>query len=103
MPAVTDPALEVVVRRALTNYLAGTPGELASDLTVDARVSLPARALTLQEMGKLGWAPGGGAVVAQVEASDWRGAAYTLAYEVDVVETQGRWEVSAVQMDPDAR
>lgn len=101
--AVEDPALEVVVRRALTNYLSGAPGELASDLTATARVSLPTNPLTLREMGKLGWAPGGGAVVAQVQASDARGAAYTLAYEVDVVEAQGRWEVSAVQMDPDAR
>jgi hypothetical protein len=100
---VEDPTLEVVVRRALTNYLAGAPGELASDLTSGARVSLPAKPLTLREMGKLGWVPGGGTVLAPVQASDGRGAEYTLAYEVDVVETQGRWEISAVQMDPDAK
>jgi hypothetical protein len=101
--AVEDPALEVVVRRALTNYLSGQSGELASDLTPTARVSLPTNSLILREMGKLGWAPGGGAVVGQVQASDPRGATYTLAYEVDVVEAQGRWEISAVQMDPDAK
>jgi hypothetical protein len=101
--AVEDPVLGVVVRRALTNYLAGAPGELASDLTTGARVSLPAKPLTLREMGKLGWVPDGGTVLAQVQASDGRGAEYTLAYEVDVVQTQGRWEVSAVQMDPDAK
>lgn len=101
-PEVEDAGLEVVVRRALTNYLSGSAGELAADLVGDARVSLPTVQLALHDVTKLTWAPGGGAVVAVVQASDPRGAAYTLAYEMDVTRTQGRWEVSAVQMDPDA-
>jgi hypothetical protein len=101
-PAVEERGLEVVVRRALTNYLSGSAGELAADLAGTARVSLPTVQLALHDMTRLTWAPGGGAVVAVVQVSDPRGAAYTLAYEVDVTRTQGRWEISAVQMDPDA-
>ena len=41
-------------------------------------------------------------MLAAVQAQDGRGAQYTLAYELDVARAQGRWEVSAVQMDPDA-
>jgi hypothetical protein len=100
--AVEDPALTVVVRRALTNYLSGSSGELDADLTPAARVSLPPAHLSLHEVTRLGWAPGDGTVMAVVQASDVRGAGYTLAYEVDVTRAQGRWEVSAVQMDPDA-
>jgi hypothetical protein len=53
-------------------------------------------------MQRLGWAPGTGAVLATVQAQDARGVRYTLAYELDVVRSQGRWEISAVQTDPDA-
>ncbi len=53
-------------------------------------------------MQRLDWAPEGSAVLATVQAQDGRGARYTLAYELDVVREQGRWEISAVQVDPDA-
>jgi hypothetical protein len=36
-----------------------------------------------------------------VQAQNARGARYTLAYELDVARVQGRWEVSAIQTDPD--
>jgi hypothetical protein len=41
-------------------------------------------------------------VLAAVQAQDSRGVQYELAYEVDVVRLQGRWEVSAVQTNPGA-
>ncbi len=53
-------------------------------------------------MQRLDWAPRGSAVLATVQAQDARGVRYTLAYELDVLRAQGRWEISAVQMDPDA-
>ena len=53
-------------------------------------------------MERLDWAPEGSSVLATVQAQDARGVRYTLAYELDVAREQGRWEVSAVQMDPDA-
>ncbi len=98
---VSIPALETVVERALRNYLAASPGELAADLTSDARVSLPAIALNLESVQHIDWAPDGRSVLAVVQAQDGRGVDYTLTYELDVTRAQGRWEVSAVQMDPD--
>jgi Conjugative transposon protein TcpC len=101
---VEDAALATVVDRALRNYLADAPSELAADLTSGARVSPPASgmALALNGVTQLDWAPGGGAVVAQVSARDEQGVQYALAYELDVVRAQGRWEVSAIQTDPDS-
>ncbi len=99
---VGDPALATVVQRALRNYLAASSGELAADLASGARVSLPGPPLSLESAQRLDWAPEGSAVLATVQAQDGRGVQYTLTYELDVVRAQGRWEVSAVQMDPDA-
>jgi hypothetical protein len=100
---VTDPALQTVVERALRNYLAGSGAELAADLTSTARVSLPAQALSLEAVQHLDWSPeGGGAVSAIVVAQDGRGARYTLAYALDIVQVAARWEVGAIQMDPDS-
>lgn len=99
---VVEPALATVVQRALRNYLAASSSELAADLASGARVSLPEQPLSLESMLRLDWAPEGSAVLATVQAQDGRGVRYTLAYELDVVRDQGRWEVTAVQMDPDA-
>ena len=98
---VAEPALATVVQRALRNYLGASSSELAADLSSGARVSLPSQALTLESMQRLDWAQQGSAVLATVQAQDARGARYTLAYELDVLRAQGRWEVSAVQVDPD--
>jgi hypothetical protein len=97
---VTDPVLATVVERALRNYLAGSASELAADLSAGARVSLPGLGLTLQSIERLGWSPDGRSVRALLQAQDGRGAQYTLDYELDVEREQGRWEISAVQMDP---
>jgi Conjugative transposon protein TcpC len=98
---VGDPALATVVERALRNYLAASASELAADLTSDARISLPGVGLSLLSMQRIDWLPDGRSVLAVVQAQDGRGARYTLGYELDVVLAQGRWEVSAIQMDPD--
>jgi hypothetical protein len=97
---VSDPELSTVVERALRNYLAGSSSELAADLASGASVSLPGIELALQSLQSLQWAPGAGAVLALVQAQDQRGASYKLAYELDVLRAQGRWEISAIQMDP---
>jgi hypothetical protein len=98
---VNEPALATVVGRALRNYLSASGSELAADLTGNARVSLPTVALSLESVQRLNWAPGTGAVLAVVQAQDGRGTRYTLSYELDVAQVQGRWEVSAIQTDPD--
>jgi hypothetical protein len=99
---VSDPALATVVERTLRNYLAGATSELAADLSGGARVSVPAIGLSLTSVRQLDWSGSEGSVAAVVQAQDARGVQYTLAYELDVVRAQGRWEVSAVQMDPTA-
>jgi hypothetical protein len=99
---VSESALSTVVERALRNYLAGSPSELAADLAPGAHLSLPGIELALQSLQSLQWAPGAGAVLALVQAQDQRGTQYTLAYELDVLRAQGRWEIDAIQMDPDS-
>ncbi len=43
----------------MRNYLAGSAGELAADLTAGARVSLPSVVLTLESIQHLGWVESG--------------------------------------------
>ena len=98
---VSEPALATVVARALRNYL--SPRARSSRRTDQRSARLAARAaLSLESVQSLDWAPGVGAVLAVVRAQDARGARYTLAYELDVARVQGRWEVSAIQMNPDS-
>jgi hypothetical protein len=100
--AVEDASLATVIERVLRNYLLPSREELAADLTPGARVSLPAVALRLLSVQRLSWTQDRRSVEAVVQTEDARGAQYALAYELDVAIAQGRWEVSAVQMDPDA-
>jgi hypothetical protein len=99
---VSEAGLRTVVERALRNYLAGSESELAADLSAGARVSMPGLGLALDSVESVSWSAGGGAVLAVVQAADRRGAQYTLAYELDVMRAQGRWEISAIQTNPDA-
>jgi hypothetical protein len=101
LPPVEDRGVQTVVRRALTNYLAGQTSDLSADLAPAAPVAVPSLTLNLVSVERDQWAPGGGAVLATVQASDTRGAHYVLAYELDVARTQGRWEISAIETDPD--
>ncbi len=98
---VDDGALAQVVSRALGNYLADSPSELAADLAPGARVSLPELGLELAQVSELKWLADRRSVLAEVQATDRRGATYTLAYELDVERVAARWQVSAIQMDPD--
>jgi Conjugative transposon protein TcpC len=97
---VAEPALAVVVERALHNYLAASPQELDADLASGAEIALPEMSLTLDSVQRLAWSPDRRSVTAVVQAHDARGVAYTLAYEADVEELQGRWEISAIQTNP---
>ncbi len=97
---VSDTSLRTVVERAVRNYVADAPSELAADLTPAAHVSLPAAGMALVAVQRIAWMADARSVMAVVQAQDRRGAQYTLAYELDVVEAQGRWEVSAVQVNP---
>jgi hypothetical protein len=98
---VTDLELADVVERALRNYLAGLPNELAADLAAGAQVTVPSLALALESVQRIDWLPDMRSVLAVVQARDARGTRYTLAYEVDVAKFGGRWEVSAIEVNPD--
>lgn len=100
-PSVSDASLAAVVRRALRNYLAASLEELAADLSEGAHVAVPSIALTLETVQSLVWSGDRRSVLAVAEARDVRGTRYTLGYELDVVDVNGRWEVSAVEMDPE--
>lgn len=100
LPAVTEPALELVVRRALGNYLSDSPDELAADLSANASVAPPASPLRLLSSGHMEWASAG-TVAVTVQARDAIGVRYTLGYELDVTRVRERWEISAIEADPD--
>jgi Conjugative transposon protein TcpC len=99
---VTDGSLATVVERGLRNYLAASQQELAADLSAGARVAVPSVAMTLDSMQRLSWTSERSSLLATVEATDARGARYTLDYELDVSQFDGRWEISAIQTDPDS-
>jgi hypothetical protein len=99
---VEQARLATVVERALRNYLAASTEELSADLVVGARVAVPAASLTLLSISRLDWSTDRRSVLATVRARDARGAEYTLDYEADVEEVHGRWELSAIQVDPTA-
>lgn len=99
---VEEPALETVVTRALRNYLARAESELDADLAEGARVSLPTQIFALQSLDSLDWSSGGRSVLATLRARDGRGAQYTLAYELGVQLSAGRWAISAIQTNPDS-
>lgn len=99
---VEEPALETVVTRALRNYLAGAESELDADLAAGAGVSLPAQAFALQSLDSLDWSSYGRSLLATLRARDKRGTQYTLTYELGVRLSAGRWEISAIQTNPDS-
>jgi hypothetical protein len=100
-PPVTEQALETVVKRALGNYLTDSVNELSADLSAGAQIVPPASPLQPVSIARPTWAPGGGAVEVVVQALDALGVRCTLQYEMDVSRLQGRWEVSAIQTDPE--
>jgi hypothetical protein len=95
---IEDPQLRTMVARALRNYLAPAPGELAADLAPGATVSPPEQGLSLEALQSLSWEAGAHlAVVAQVVAARADGTRYTLDYEIGLAEASGRWEITAIQ------
>src|SRR5436190_6457265 len=95
---VSDGRLRVVVRRALTNYLAGARDNLRADLTAEAWLAPPPSSLRLTDLTDLRRV-GSGAVAATVLAEDRAGAVYTLRYVLAVVR-RDRWYVAGLLTDP---
>lgn len=95
---VKDGALGTVAARALRNYLAGQGSELAADLAPAARVLPPALPLRLESLDALEWLRAGSSLYALVHAGDRAGGRYALAYRLGVVDTDGRWEIDAIEL-----
>jgi hypothetical protein len=96
---ITDPSLQTVTSRAVTNYLAGNQRDLLADLTPTALVSLPPEHLTVTDVNQAQWVVPGRRVAIQVVASDAQGDSLTLTYEL-TVEKLDRWYVQSIQANP---
>jgi hypothetical protein len=101
LPDVREPALVALVRRVLSGYLAKSPSGVTADLSPGASVSPPVVRLQLQAVGRLQWGWREGWVLASVRALDSRGVTHTLTCELEVHRVEGRWEVAAIQSNPD--
>jgi hypothetical protein len=96
---VEDTALQAVVTRAVTNYLAGERRNLLADLTPDAVVSLPPRPMRVTSTDRIAWVQTGKRVAVDVVAQDAEKSSWTLGYELDVRKND-RWYVRSIQVDP---
>lgn len=99
---VEDAKLEVVVSRAITNYLAGSRRNLLADLTPDAVISMPSRPLEVESTGDLLWVEPDRRVSIEVEVRDETGTDWTLRYELGV-QRSDRWYVRSIHINPLAK
>jgi hypothetical protein len=95
LPAVTNGAASAVLERALPNYVDGSAENLSADLAPRALVQQAAAGLTLHSILRLALEPSG-SVLATVRAADLQGDTFTLAYQVSLVESHGRWEIARI-------
>jgi hypothetical protein len=96
LPAVVNPAVVVVLNRALRNYVGASEENLAADLAPGALVDPAAPGLALRSVLRLAVEPTG-AVLATVLAGDVGGDVFTLAYEVSLRLRGGRWEITRIE------
>jgi hypothetical protein len=96
---VDDGGLRTVVTRAITNYLTGARQNLFADLTPNAVVSLPARAMNRVDVGDITWLEAPHRVAVEVTAQDSLHGAWSLRYELEV-RRRDRWYVQAIQDNP---
>lgn len=102
---VDDEVVLAVARRAIVNYLAGEPRNLAADLAPGVEISLATRRLRVRSIEEVSWAAGEGssAVLVTVLARDEAGALWTLTYELGIQRRPGeRPYVTFVETIPNA-
>ncbi len=100
--SVRDETLRTMIARAMPNYLEGNAEDLEADLTRDANIGLPSLELTAGRVETPRWiAPDADSTVSvTTQATDARGATYSLTYEVDLARANGRWYIRAIQALP---
>lgn len=97
---VEEPGIPAVARRAIANYLAGQTANLKADLLAGVEVLPPAESLRVRGVQEIAWqgTEPGGSVLITVLAVDEARVAYTLTYELGVVEQAGRAYVSFIEL-----
>jgi hypothetical protein len=93
LPSVSNAAASAVLDRAVNNYVNGSTQNLAADLAPGARIDPVVSGLTARGAPRLALEPSG-VVLATVRAADATGNLFTLAYQVSLVESQGRLEIA---------
>ena len=96
LPAVTNGAVDAMLDRALRNYLSDSSENLAADLAPGALVDPVASGLLPRGIERLAVEPAG-SVLATVRAADPNVDVFTLAYDVSLVELDGRWEITRIE------
>jgi hypothetical protein len=100
---VDDEALTTVVRRSVTNYLAGDRSDLLADLDAGARIALPDQVLHLRDADDPTWVARPHRAAVELRAATGPGVELTLRYELEVVRRGGRWLVRSINTDPIGR
>jgi len=95
LPTLANAQAIAMLQRALRNYVTGSEQNLAADLAPGARIEAAAPGLALRSIERLAVEPSG-SVLATVTAADAGGAAFTLAYTVELAELDGRWEITGL-------
>jgi hypothetical protein len=95
LPTVTNGGASAVLKRALRNYVGGSAENLAADLAPRAAIQPVGPGLTLSAVVRLALEPSG-AVLATLRASDSTGDVFTLAYQISLRESHGRWEITRI-------
>jgi Conjugative transposon protein TcpC len=93
LPSVTNGAASAVLSRALSNYVNDSSQNLAADLAPGAQVDPPVSGLAARGVQRLAL-ESSGVVLATVHATDPAGDLFTLAYQVSLIESHGRWEIA---------
>lgn len=97
LPELTDGAVQTVLRRALTNYLAGDHTDLMADLDAGVHISLPQQVLRVRAVDAYSWRVPGRQAVVELRAALQPGAVLTLRYDVDLLRRGARWLVRSIQ------
>ena len=100
---VEDPGLVEVATRAVRNYLARERTNLIADLAEDAVVALPDSPLEVGGIDAVTWVRRPTRVAVLLDAAAGDGTRMTLRYELEVVDSAGRWLIRSIGTNPSSK
>jgi len=100
---VEDPGLVEVATRAVRNYLARERTNLIADLAEDAVVALPDAPLEVGGVDAVTWVRRPTRVAVLLDAAAGDATRMTLRYELNVVDSAGRWLVRSIGTNPSSK